>query len=62
MKKKNSAHYTISDTPATSSPMLPLALHSDEHLAISTLESFSEQETADFSKIYLKECEDRLFG
>src|SRR5436309_257927 len=39
-KRKNSAIYRISDTAANNQSMLPLALHSDEHLAISTLETW----------------------
>jgi type I restriction enzyme M protein len=39
-KKKNSANYRISGAPSTSSSILPLALSSDEHMPISTLETW----------------------
>jgi len=39
-KRKNSAIYRISDTAANGQSTLPLALHSNEHLAISTLETW----------------------
>ena len=39
-KKKNSAFYRIADTPAASPSILPLALSSDEHMTISTLETW----------------------
>ncbi len=39
-KKKNSANYRISGTSSTSSSILPLALTSDEHMTISTLETW----------------------
>jgi type I restriction enzyme M protein len=39
-KKKNSALYHISATPAASPSILPLALSSDDHMTISTLETW----------------------
>src|SRR5712692_8264446 len=39
-KKKNSALYHLSDTPAASPSILPLALSSNEHMTISTLETW----------------------
>ena len=39
-KKKNSALYHISETPTASPSILPLALSSNEHMTISTLETW----------------------
>ncbi len=39
-KKKNSHIYRLSETPATNQTLLPLALQSEEHLSISTLETW----------------------
>ena len=39
-KRKNKAPYRIADVPVASSSILPLALSSDEHMTISTLETW----------------------
>ena len=39
-KRKNKAPYRIADVPMASSSILPLALSSDEHMTISTLETW----------------------